>query len=371
MDMRNIVRVLPLAAALALSACGGGGSADAGTTSFGSGSGSGTGGSGTGGGTGTGGSGTGGGSGTPTTPGGGISVVANGVPNQRFMSISVKTYNLDWSIDGITTDVQVYVADTAGNPVPDGTRIQFSTEGGQILTSCTTTGITQGGVTISGCSVTFSTQDFRPFDNTVRVIAWMEGDEAYRDVNANGQYDAGEPFVDSGRIFRDDDDDGVYSAVGDELVVGATLAGTPGIGSGACAQAPASVNINEVPLSVANTCDGVWGKTLIRRTVVLPVSDPRSLGIVAVTGGVQVFSGGSSRPVAPPSGTTVSAQNPPAGCTVTVTPATVGNTEVLPTFHGVTGQGSATNPGACSGRSVLIEAKFGNVRPVGTIYTFP
>ena len=282
-----------LLSVMVLAACGGGGG-DAGTNSFGAGSGTSGGGTGTGG-TGTGGlapapgelgleelglggTGTGtGGSTTPTTPGGGISTVANGIPSQRFMSISASVYNLDWSFDGKTADIQIFAADTAGNPVPNGTVVQFSTEGGQIVTSCQTTGIQSGASVISGCKVTFNTQDFRPLDGLVRIIAWMEGEEAYKDLNANGKYDAGEPFVDSGQIFRDDDDSQAYNADKDELSIGATLTGAPGIGTAVCAPPSQPVNINETPLSVDNTCDGVWGKTLIRRTIRLPVSDPREL----------------------------------------------------------------------------------------------
>ena len=274
------------------------------------------------------------------------------------MSISAETYNLNWAIDGATTQVQIYVADTAGNPVPNGSVVQFSTEGGQIVTSCRTTGVTSGASVISGCSVTFNTQDFRPLDGFVRIIAWMEGDEAYKDLNANGVYDTGEPFIDSGQIFRDDDDSGNYSATFDELSIGATLTGTPGIGTTACAPPSQPVNINETPLSVASTCDGVWGKTLVRRTIVFPVSDPRRLDVEATSGGVNVFSLGGAYPspfrLAATAGTTVSVANPPAGCTVTVSPSAVNVVAVYETFHTIEGKGSVTDPAACSGKSVLV-----------------
>jgi len=291
------------------------------------------------------------------------------------MSISVDTYNLNWAVDGVTTSIQIFVADTAGNPVPNGSAIQFSTEGGQIVTSCTTTGIQSGTSVISGCNVTFNTQDYRPLDGFVRIIAWMRGEEAYKDLNANGVYDTGEPFIDSGQIFRDDDDSGDYSATFDELSIGATLTGAPGIGTSVCAAPSQPVNINEAPLSVVNTCDGVWGQTLIRRTVVLPVSDPRRLAIEAATGGVVVFSQGGAyaRPyrIAATAGTTVAVSNPPAECTVTVTPPTVNQVSVYETFHAIQGVGTTANPGACAGRSVLVEAKFESYGTATATYTFP
>jgi hypothetical protein len=301
--------------------------------------------------------------------------VSSGVPSQRFMSISVEKRSLNWAVDGITTSIQVFVADTAGNPVPDGSIIQFSTEGGQIVTSCRTTGVKTDTSEISGCKVTFNTQDFRPLDGFVRIIAWMEGEEAYKDLNANGKYDTGEPFIDSGQIFRDDDDSGTYSATLDELSIGATLAGSPGIGTSACAPPSQPVNVNELPLSVDSTCDGVWGKTLIRRTTVLPVSDPRNLRIETATGGVVVFSAGGAYPtpyrLAATAGTTVTASNPPAGCTVTVSPPVVGVSEVFETLHKIEGKGSVANPNACSGNTVLVEAKFETYGSASVTYTFP
>ena len=291
------------------------------------------------------------------------------------MSISAEKYNLNWAIDGETTNVQIFVADTAGNPVPNGSTIQFSTEGGQIVSSCKTTGVQSGSSVISGCKVLFNTQDFRPLDGFVRIIAWMEGEEAYKDLNANGKHDLGEPFVDSGQIFRDDDDSGSYSPTFDELSIGATLAGAPGIGTSACLPPSQGVNINESPLSVASTCDGLWGKTLIRRTIVFPVSDPRRLAIEATTGGVNVYSQGGAYPpprrLAATAGTTVSVANPPAGCTVTLSPTEVNVVSVYETFHAIEGKGSATDPNACSGKSILVEAKFAGYGTATTAYVLP
>ena len=371
--MQMMKRLITLAALAALASCGGGGG-DPGTSSFGSGSSGGTTGGTSGGSTGgTSGGSTGGTSGGGSTSSGGISTVSTGVPSQRFMSISADTYNLNWGVDGETTKIQVFVADTAGNPVADGTIVQFSTEGGQIETSCKTTGFKSGSSIISGCSVTFNTQDFRPLDGLVTVIAWMQGEEAYKDLNADGSYTAGEPFIDSGQIFRDDDGNGAYDSSKDELAIGATLAGAPGIGSSACAGIDAgTVNINEVPRSVDNTCDGVWGRTLIRRTITLPVSDPRFLTVTPVSGGVVVGTAFGTNLVAAPSGTTVTVLNPPSGCTVTVSPATVGVAEVGPTLHKIVATPAAP-PAAntCSGSTVLVEAKYTNYSPVSTNYVLP
>jgi hypothetical protein len=356
-----------------LVACGGGGG-DAGTKPFGSGAGT-TGGAGEGAGAPTGGADTPPVATVPTTTGGGISTVANGVPNQRFMSMSVEVFNLNWAIDGATTKVSIQVADTAGNPVPEGSVIQFSTEGGQIQTSCTTTGVKAGTSTISACSVTFSTQDYRPTDGFVRLIAWMEGEEAYKDLNANGKYDPGEPFIDTGRIYRDDDNSNSYNATFDELSIGATLASTPGIGTQACAPAPSSININDVPLSMENTCDGVWGKTLIRNLFTIPVSDPRDVRLDVVPRGVVAYTAtgrtaGRTSPASPyrpatPAGVKLKANGTIENCTVSIVPDTVTNA-ITETYHEVRGEGTG-----CSGKSITIEAGLPGYTQVAVSYTFP
>jgi hypothetical protein len=49
-----------------------------------------------------------------------------------------------------------------------------------------------------------------PRDGMVTILAVVRGHEAYADVNDNGKYDAGEPFLDEGEPFLDIDDDGIY-----------------------------------------------------------------------------------------------------------------------------------------------------------------
>ncbi|HEU4458945.1 MAG TPA: Ig-like domain-containing protein [Methylibium sp.] len=316
--------------------------------------------------------------------GGGISTVSSGVPSQRSMSLSVEKYALNWGADGDTTTVTARVTDTAGNPVPNGTPVQFSTEGGQIQTSCALTGVIQGTTTISACSVTFATQNLRPQDGLVTVLAWLEGQEAYIDVNGNGAYDAGEPFYDAGRIFRDDNSNGSYESVIDELSVGGTVTSAPGLGSVACgvnvgtaagsftassfgflASNSSGFDLGTEPSSAASTCDGVWGRTLIRGSVVLPVSDPRNFFTVTaardlegrpfaiVSTDFSLGTRGVSRPTAAPTGTAVTVEGAPANCTVTISPPAVFSTAVGPTAHFLNAIGAG-----CSGGSVIVKAAF-------------
>ena len=63
--------------------------------------------------------------------------VASGPPSQRFMSLAVQTNSLEgWSIDGTSTQLTVRLADRQGNAVADGTVMNFTAEGGQIVLHC-------------------------------------------------------------------------------------------------------------------------------------------------------------------------------------------------------------------------------------------
>lgn len=346
-----LTRLAAAGIALVLSGCGGGGS-DAGTSPFGAAPAASA-----------------PGAGNPgPAPGGGISTVSSGVPSQKYMSISIETYNLDWSFDGATTTVTIRVADSAGNPVPEGTVVQFSTEGGQIQKSCKLSGSTATASTLSTCSVTFGTQELRPIDRLVGIVAWMEGEEAYADLNGDGKYSAGEPFYDSGKIFRDDDHDDAYTPNKDEINVGGTV-GTPEVGTGTsnCAANQPAGLLNRLPMSVTNTCDGAWGKTLVRANVTVAVSDPRTIDAVVQGRSIFVYSteftnGAPQHFVAAPFGTTLAAVNVPSGCSVSISPPAVPRTAVNPTEHVV------TTTGTC-GTSVGVKVSFAGV--FEKVYTIP
>jgi len=312
---------MALVAAL-LAACGGGGDS-AGVSPFGPNSASGNGQSG--------------------LPGGGISPNSTNRPTQRRLGIGVETYALNWDKLGASTTIEVIVADTAGNPVPEGTRVQFSSEvGGTVQTSCVLSGAVVDDSEISRCAVEFATlpNPGAAGDGLIEVIAWMVGEEAYVDLNGNGRYDEGEPFTDSGRIFRDDNHNGVYDFEIDELNLGETVAQAPGLGGVPCIE-PTHPQLVSVP-SVPNTCDGRWGLTLIRTSVTLPTSTFSGAGIAligapALSGNLAVFSTApwmfvNANPVSAPAGTTVAVAAAPVGCTLTLGgDTTIPGTRVLPT----------------------------------------
>ena len=195
--------------------------------------------------------------------------VASGLPVQKAFSLSVSTFNIEALLtDGVTTNLTLRMADRLSNPVPDGSTVNFVAEGGQVVASCNTAGAATNG--ISACTVTLSSQEFRPADGRVTVLAWTQGEETFVDAGAptNNVYDSGETFEDLGQPFLDKNENGLFDS-GSDVTLGTAS------GSVAC---PFSPN-----LSAPLTCNGVWaGGALVRssRVITFSGSDPFFTGEV-------------------------------------------------------------------------------------------
>ncbi|MCC6630053.1 MAG: Ig-like domain-containing protein, partial [Chloroflexi bacterium] len=64
--------------------------------------------------------------------------VTTGIPTDASFSLAVGCFNIEgWNVDGVTTDVTARLGDRFQNPVPDGTAVTFTAEGGNILSQCT------------------------------------------------------------------------------------------------------------------------------------------------------------------------------------------------------------------------------------------
>ena len=130
--------------------------------------------------------------------------VATGRPTQKGITLALeKNVLADNAID--TTGLSVYLTDRQGNFVPNGTVISFVAEGGTVTPNCATVG--------GNCSVTFTSQNPRPANGRVSVIAYVEGDKAYSDLNGDNVYTAGiDSLLDNiGNFFRDDNEDLKYN----------------------------------------------------------------------------------------------------------------------------------------------------------------
>jgi hypothetical protein len=221
-----------------------------------------------------------------------ILTVQTGFPTQRFFDISASTLNyyvggyFTSKVNGNAVTISVFAADRQGNPVPDGTKIVFVAEGGQINSS----GQSSCLLTNGRCSVDLIGQDYRPMGSSalggdprpgrVTVLAYADGEESFIDKpDANGDYnnrydlDKGELFEDLGSPYIDKDESGTFLSAYTNLVTntneGESLYPMPSgsVGSLVC---PDNSNVG---LSAANTCNHVWdGYTKVRRQIVIVFS---------------------------------------------------------------------------------------------------
>ncbi len=139
--------------------------------------------------------------------------ITTGIPDTDSFSLAVQCPNVEaFNIDGVVVPVTARLSDRFNNPVPDGTAVAFTTEGGQIAAQCTTGDTTPGN---GACSVDWTSSNPRPMTPSngvgrVTLLATAIGEDSFIDANSNGFYDTGEVFADLGEPYRDDNESGAY-----------------------------------------------------------------------------------------------------------------------------------------------------------------
>ncbi len=136
--------------------------------------------------------------------------VTTGIPTANNFSLAVGCHNIEgWDLDGIQTTVTARLADRFQNPAPDGTAVTFHSKGAKIDPQCTTaTTAKESGV----CTVNFTSQNSRPTDGRVPLLATTIGEESFNDANGNGMFDVGETFTDTEEPFEDDAETGTFTS---------------------------------------------------------------------------------------------------------------------------------------------------------------
>ena len=218
--------------------------------------------------------------------------VATGRATQEGMSLSIDKQALQNSRDGDEANITVRLADRVGNKVPDGTVVSFISEGGSVDPNCST---------INGaCSVTLITQDPRPADNRVTVLAFVEGDKAYIDTNSDNRYT---PGVDKlkhniGQFFRDDNENNLFESHLGEFLY-------PRMPIGDSAECAASTV--KTP-NIAGTCDTGLSAVLREQIIFAFSHNTPTISDVALNGSSFSFNmfGNNLRTVPMPTNTTVS-----------------------------------------------------------------
>ena len=108
--------------------------------------------------------------------------INTGLPEQRSMTLSATVLNPEAnSHSGEESEIRAFLADNFNNPVPDGTTVNFTTEGGSIDPSCTTVN--------GNCAVTWRSAEPRVDDHRVTILATAVGHESFFDTNGNNTFD--------------------------------------------------------------------------------------------------------------------------------------------------------------------------------------
>ncbi len=138
--------------------------------------------------------------------------ISTGLPLQRSFDLSLSSSNIEGrNISGTISTLTARLADQFGNPVPDGTVVNFIASGGAVCSSSSGSCTTSNGE----CTCDFRSQEFRPSDGRVVVLAYTVGLEDYVDSNGNNVYDVGEPFTDLPDAILDVDKNGSFTGATD------------------------------------------------------------------------------------------------------------------------------------------------------------
>lgn len=152
--------------------------------------------------------------------------INTGLPEQRSITLSATLLNPEADdFNGVTSTIVAYLADNFNNPVPDGTTVNFTTEGGVIEPSCNT---------VSGqCSVLWTSAEPKVADHRITILATALGHETFFDTNGNNTFDDNDGsattnlvvssgfgrispqasgFIDMTEAWRDDDESLTYES---------------------------------------------------------------------------------------------------------------------------------------------------------------
>lgn len=134
--------------------------------------------------------------------------VGTGYPDSNSFSPSADVYSIEGkAYNGATATITLRMADRFNNPIPDGTKVYFTTEGGSIKGNLSdgTIGSTPDCTTSdSTCTATLTSMNPRPADGRVTVLAYTEGEESFEDQNGNGILDI-DDYVSDVLLFDDVD----------------------------------------------------------------------------------------------------------------------------------------------------------------------
>jgi len=220
--------------------------------------------------------------------------VSIGRVTQDGLSLSVSKNSLQNVIDGDTATITARMVDRTRNPVPDGTVISFVSEGGKVEPNCSTV---QGE-----CSVTLTTQEPRPLNNRVTVLAYVEGDKTFTDLDGDNLYTKGvdQLLSNIGSFFRDDNEDNQYNK---DYGIGEFLYNRAVLGNKATC-APSTIK----QPNIAGTCDDNLDTVIRQQLLFAFAENTPTFTNVNASGSFLSFNmyGNNTQSVPMPTGTTIS-----------------------------------------------------------------
>ncbi|MDD8060232.1 Ig-like domain-containing protein [Shewanella metallivivens] len=222
--------------------------------------------------------------------------VNTGLPQQLGFSISASTSNPEaGDYNGEDVTITVYASDSFGNPAPDDTTVNFTTEGGQIEPSCS--------IVSGSCTVTWTSASPRVTDHRITILAYALGHETFFDTNGNNVFDDEDGsavngcligttsvacsgngmdvetyqdngFVDLPDAFRDDDESGERDS------------GEPYFNTKSSSTYQGADGVFNGPQCQGSLCDSTATTTYIRKALVLTMSGSTASFTVSQNGSV-------------------------------------------------------------------------------------
>lgn len=156
---------------------------------------------------------------TTGLPASGAFSIAVGAASYGSVKSTLACPNVEaYGIDGVIVPMTVFLADRYNNPVPDGTAVAFTTNGGHVDGSCVT-GPPSGTTGEGSCTVNWTSANPRPMttdadpvlvNGRATVLATAVGEESFTDVNGSGFYQSPDPFSNLGEPFLSANESGTY-----------------------------------------------------------------------------------------------------------------------------------------------------------------
>lgn len=230
-------------------------------------------------------------------------VISTGLPTQDRFSLSVGTHNIEgWSYDGVQSALTVLAFDRVGNPVPNGTTVNFVTEGAGVSPSPGVCSVQDGT-----CTVQFVSGERRPqsesvgvcldasgnqvpstdagaltntcvYSGRVTVLAYANGEESFDDTNGDNLYQTTETHRRLGDAYIDSNEDGSWASTEQYFPFAGSIDN-----ANTGANCPTNYIRYGTAKSKADTCNTVWGQAQVRRDQVIVLSGSAISNIYALS----------------------------------------------------------------------------------------